>query len=325
MSATNQNRKKSPIRVGISSCLLGEEVRFDKGHKRDSFITGTLGEYFEFIPVCPEMGIGLGAPREPIRLVGDPERPRAVGVRTADLDVTDALEDFGRQTAQDLRQTGISGYILKRASPSCGMERVKVYSPKGMPAKTGVGIYARMLMEDKPLLPVEEEGRLGDPVLRENFIQRVFIYHRWQQIVADGLTASRLVDFHTRHKLIVMAHSQASFKRLGQLVANAGKRKRETLGDEYVTELMSTLKRRATRKSHSNVLMHLMGFLKRVIDPEDKAELVETIHAYRVGQVPLVVPLILLKHHFRRHPDPYVMGQYYLEPHPKELMLRNVL
>ena len=313
------------IRVGISSCLLGEEVRFDKGHKRDSYVMGTLSAYFEFVPVCPEMGIGMGTPREPIRLVGNPARPSAVGVRSKDLDVTDALEGFAAQTVQRLQAAGISGYILKRGSPSCGMERVKVYSPKGMPSHSSSGIYARVLMEGMPLLPVEEEGRLGDPVLRENFIQRVFVYHRWQRTAMSGMTPGKLVDFHTRHKLILMAHSQAAYRRLGQLVARAGSEAMDDLAASYISESMATLKRRATRKSHANVLMHLMGFLKRSIDREDKAELAETIDAYRVGQVPLVVPMTLLNHHFRRHPDPYVEGQHYLAPHPKELMLRNVL
>jgi uncharacterized protein YbgA (DUF1722 family)/uncharacterized protein YbbK (DUF523 family) len=311
------------IRVGISSCLLGQEVRFDGGHKHDSYITGTLGQYFEFVPVCPEMAVGLGKPREPIRLEGDPQRPRAVGTRSKDLDVTDALDAYGRRMGSEL--AGISGYLFKRASPSCGMERVKVYAKGGMPSKQGVGIYARAFMETQPLLPVEEEGRLGDPVLRENFIQRVFVYHRWQQLAAGGLTAAGLVEFHTRHKLIVMAHNQAAYRRLGQLVAGAGRGAVDSLSGEYVEGLMQTLAKRASRKGHANVLSHLMGYLKRSIDGADKAELVETIDAYRRGLVPLVVPVTLLRHHFRRHPHPYVEGQYYLEPHPPELMLRNVL
>ncbi len=311
------------IRVGISSCLLGLEVRFDKGHKRDSYINGTLSDYFEFVPVCPEMAIGLGTPREPIRLVGDPNRPRAVGVKTAGLDVTEALEAYGRRMSQELR--GISGYILKRASPSCGMERVKLYNTNGMPGGHTSGVYARVFMKARPLLPVEEEGRLGDPVLRENFIQRVFVYHRWQALVAQGMTPAKLVDFHTRHKLMIMAHSQAAFHRLGRMVARAGSEPIQDLAHAYVTELMDTLKRRASRKRHANVLEHLMGYLKRALDGEDKVEMLETIEAYRLGQVPLVVPITLLKHHFRRHPDTYVQDQYYLEPHPKELMLRNVL
>ena len=311
------------IRVGISSCLLGFEVRFDKGHKRDSYINGTLSEYFEFVPVCPEMAIGLGTPREPIRLVGDADRPRAVGVKTAGLDVTEALEAYGLQMSRELHD--ISGYILKRASPSCGMERVKLYHANRMPRGHTSGVYARVFMHAQPLLPVEEEGRLSDPILRENFIQRVFVYHRWQGLEAQGMTPARLVDFHTRHKLMVMAHSQAALQRLGRLVARAGSEPLEELAQTYVTELMETLKRRARRKQHANVLMHLMGYLKRALDTEDKAEMLETVAAYRLGQVPLVVPITLLRHHFRRHPAPYVQDQYYLEPHPKELMLRNVL
>ncbi len=311
------------IRVGISSCLLGFEVRFDKGHKRDSYINGTLSEYFEFVPVCPEMAIGLGTPREPIRLVGDAERPRAVGVKTAGLDVTEALEAYGLQMSRELHD--ISGYILKRASPSCGMERVKLYHANRMPGGHTSGVYARVFMQAQPLLPVEEEGRLSDPVLRENFIQRVFVYHRWQGLQAQGMTPAALVDFHTRHKLMVMAHSQAALQRLGRLVARAGSEPLEELAQTYVTELMETLKRRARRKQHANVLMHLMGYLKRALDSDDKAEMLETVEAYRLGQVPLVVPITLLRHHFRRHPAPYVQDQYYLEPHPKELMLRNVL
>jgi len=277
------------IRVGISSCLLGQEVRFDGGHKHDSYITGTLGQYFEFVPVCPEMAVGLGAPREPIRLEGDAQRPRAVGTRSKDLDVTDALDAYGRRMGAEL--AGISGYLFKRASPSCGMERVKVYGKGGMPSKQGVGIYARAFMEMQPLLPVEEEGRLGDPVLRENFIQRVFVYHRWQQLAAGGLTAAGLVNFHTRHKLIVMAHNQAAYRRLGQLVAGAGRGSIKTVADAYIDELMQTLRKRASRKGHANVLLHLMGYLKRAIDSDDKAELVETIDAYRRGLIPLVVPV----------------------------------
>lgn len=311
------------IPVGISACLLGQEVRFDGGHKRDSYINGTLNDYFEFIPVCPEVAIGLGTPRKPIRLVGDPEHPKVVGVKNADLDVTAPLDQYGRKMGRELNH--ISGYILKRGSPSCGMERVKVYGSKGMPNGQAAGAYARAFMSEQPLLPTEEEGRLGDTVLRENFIQRVFVYHRWQTLTIEGLTPAALVDFHTRHKLIVMAHSQAAYKRLGQLVARAGKGSINETGQAYIAELMAALKRRATRKRHANVLMHLMGYLKRAMDGPDKAELVETIDAYRVGQVPLVVPITLLNHHFRRNPQPYVEGQYYMQPHPKELMLRNAI
>ncbi|NIR31830.1 MAG: DUF1722 domain-containing protein [Gammaproteobacteria bacterium] len=319
MSDSSEPSQK--VQIGISSCLLGEAVRFDKGHKRDGFITGTLSQYFDFVPLCPEVAIGMGVPREPIRLIGDAEGPRAVGVRTESLDVTGALVDYGRRMANELND--ISGYIFKSKSPSCGMERVKLYSSRGPASKNGVGLYAREIMRGRPLLPVEEEGRLNDPVLRENFIERVFAYRRWQDVVASHLTPAKVVAFHTAHKLSLMAHGPEQFRHLGRLVADAGKRPLGELAEEYVSGFMDAMKRRATRKRHANVLMHLMGYLKRKLDPDDKAELREIIDAYRLGYVPLVVPITLLNHHFRRHPDPYVAQQVYLNPHPKELMLRN--
>jgi uncharacterized protein YbgA (DUF1722 family)/uncharacterized protein YbbK (DUF523 family) len=309
------------IRIGISSCLLGEEVRFDAGHKRDAYVTGTLGRYFDFVPVCPEVAIGLGVPREPIRLVGDADSPRAVGVRNPALDVTDRLAEFGRRMGRELGP--ISGYIFKSKSPSCGMERVKLFQDAGPASKKGVGLYAREIMRARPLLPVEEEGRLNDPVLRENFIERVFAYHRWQRLTASRLTPGKLVDFHAAHKLSLMAHGPEQYRSLGRLVAQAGTRPIAGLGEEYITAFMEAMKRRATPSRHANVLLHLSGYLKRALDREDKAELREVIESYRLGYVPLIVPVTLIKHHFRRHPDAYVARQSYLNPHPQELMLRN--
>jgi uncharacterized protein YbgA (DUF1722 family)/uncharacterized protein YbbK (DUF523 family) len=311
------------IRVGISSCLLGTKVRFDGGHKQDPYINGTLNAFFEFVPVCPEVAIGLGIPREPIRLVRRGDDIRVVGVRSSELDVTDKLKEYGRHMGRSLAD--ISGYILKRASPSCGMERVKVYGAAGNPVETGPGVYAMAFMQTQPLLPVEEEGRLGDAGLRENFIGRVFVYHRWQRLTQQGLTSARLVDFHSRHKYLVMAHSQAAYRRMGRLVASAGTGPLDVLARDYLEELMTALKRRANRKQHVNVMHHLMGYLRKALDREDKAELLETIEDYRNGLVPLVVPITLLKHHFRRHPQRYIERQYYLSPHPAELMLRNLI
>lgn len=312
-----------PIRVGVSACLLGERVRFDRGHKHNSYITGTLSAYFEFVPLCPEMAIGLGAPRQPIRLTGDPDHLRAVGVKDAHLDVTEPLREYGLQQARALGD--ISGYILKRGSPSCGMERVKLYNEKGMPAGSARGIYAQALMEQRPLLPVEEEGRLGDPVLRENFITRVFAHDRWRRLVRRGLTPAALIAFHTAHKLLLMAHEPKAYQELGRLVAEAGSRPLEPLGNEYFARMMGALRRRAGRRHHVNVLQHLLGYLRHRVDAEDRAELVDLIEQYRCGQVPLIVPMTLFKHHFRRHRDPYVERQHYLTPHPGELMLRNLI
>ncbi len=311
------------IRIGISSCLLGEEVRFDGGHKHDAYINGTLRRYIDFVPVCPELAIGLGVPRQPIRLISTKSGTRVVGTRDPGFDVTDALYDYGRRMGRELRD--ISGYILKRASPSCGMARVKVYTRAGMPHKGEAGMYARAFMEAQPLLPMEEEGRLGDPILRESFIGRVCVYHRWQTMRRERLTAARLVEFHTRHKLLIMAHSQAAYRRMGRLVARAGVADLQALGAEYVQELMTVLKRRVARRQHVNVMQHLLGYLRAKLDAADRAEMHESIAAYGRGLVPLIVPITLLKHHFRRHPHPYVENQYYLSPHPVELMLRNQL
>jgi uncharacterized protein YbgA (DUF1722 family)/uncharacterized protein YbbK (DUF523 family) len=292
---------------------LGNKVRFDAGHKHDAYITGTLGEFFELVPVCPEVGIGLGVPREPIRLEGDPGQPRAIGVRNRVLDVTEALSAYGSRMAEELND--ISGYILKSQSPSCGMERVNVYKEGHAPSKQGVGLYARALMDALSLLPVEEEGRLGDPAIRENFVERIFAYRRWQELVASGLTPAKWVEFHTVHKLSLMSRGPQYLRELGRLVAEAGSKDHAAISQAYIARFMEALKHRATRKRHTNVLMHLMGYLKKHLNPEDKAELLELIAAYRLGQLPLIVPMTLLKHHFRRFPDSYIQQQVYLNPY----------
>lgn len=310
------------IRVGISRCLLGEKVRFDGGHKRDAFINNMLSRHFEFVSVCPEVAIGLGIPRPPIRLVGSTDNPRVLGVRDPSIDVTAPLNDYSRRQAQQLG--GLSGFILKKDSPSCGMERVRVYSEeKGMPAHRGAGVFAHHLMQTLPHLPVEEEGRLNDPVLRENFVTRVFAYHRWQRLLAGRLTPGALTDFHARHKYLLMAHSQAAYQRMGRMLSQLSGTDLRKVAAEYETELMGALKRRVNRKRHVNVLQHIMGYLKRSIDAGDKQELVDSISAYRRGEVPLVVPITLMRHYFRRHPDPYIEQQVYLRPHPEDLSLLN--
>ena len=309
------------IRIGISSCLLGQEVRFDGGHKHNGYITESLGQFFEFVPFCPEVAIGLGIPRPPIRLVRHGQAIEARGVKDPALDVTDKLTAYAGKVAAKL--DAVSGYILKKNSPSCGMERVKVYTAKGMPVTTSAGIYAGALMEQLPELPFEEEGRLMDPVLRENFVERVFVYHRWQQLVHGRLTARGLVEFHTRHKFIVLAHDEKSYRALGRLVAGAGRSGVAELGRDYIRQLMAALRKPATRTRHANVLQHITGFFKKQLGADDKRELQGLIDNYRRGQVPLVVPITMIRHYLRRFPDDYLAGQYYLAPHPDELMLRN--
>lgn len=310
--------------IGVSACLLGHNVRYDGGHKQDRYIRETLDRYFDLRPICPEMAIGLGVPRPTIRLVGDPLNPRLVGVSDPNLDVTGKMERYAVKQTREL--TNISGYILKKDSPSCGMERVKVYAQSGHHSvRKGTGVFAHALMAQLPLLPVEEEGRLNDSVLRENFINRVYIHYRWHKLSASGLTRGKLISFHTDHKYLVMAHSQAAYQRLGRLLSNLSNRDMTRIADEYILELMSTLKRRVTRKRHVNVLQHIMGYLKKRISSDDKRELSASIEAYRRGETPLVVPITLFRHYFRLHPDEYMSRQVYLQPHPDSLGLRNTI
>lgn len=310
----------SRIRLGISSCLLGERVRFDGNHKQDQYITGTLADVFDFVPVCPEVGIGLGVPRPTIHLIGTAQAPRAVGVKDPELDVTDKLIRYGQRMAG--RLDDISGYLFKSRSPSCGMERVKLHAGQGG-GKQAVGLYAREILRAHPLLPAEEEGRLSDPLLRDNFLERVFTYHRWQQLTARRLTPKALVDFHTRHKLAILAHGNEHYRLLGQMIAVVGDRPLRPLADAYALQLMQALRRRATPRRHTDVLLHLMGYLKRQLNAADKRELLELIHAYRQGHAPRIAPITLLKHHFRRHPNDYIAGQTYLNPDPCESKLRG--
>jgi len=310
------------IPIAISSCLLGAEVRYDGGHKHNAYITQTLGRYFEYTPYCPEVAIGLGIPRPTIQLVQVGDGVRVRGSKDPQLDVTQQLQDYAQRVVPAL--SGICGYIFKRASPSCGMERVKVYKDGNL-FGTDRGVYAAAIMQALPDLPVEEEGRLMDPVLRENFIERVFVYHRWQQLLRSGLTPAKLVQFHTIHKYILLAHDEPTYRELGQWVAQAGSTDLDEMASRYFRHLMQALSKPATRKTHTNVLMHIMGYIKNSLTADDKQELLEVLEKYRVGQVPLIVPITLLKHYLRRFPDEYVQQQVYLNPHPDELMLRNSL
>lgn len=308
------------LRLGISSCLLGQRVRYDGNHKRDSYVADTLARHFELVPVCPEVAVGLGVPRPPIRLVGGVTQPRAVGADDPALDVTAALAACGRRQARAL--DGICGYIFKSKSPSCGLERVKVY-PRGAGApRVGTGIYAAAFRAAAPLVPLAEEGRLNDPALRDNFLERAFAYHRWRELNAAGVTAARLVDFHTAHKLVLMAHGPARYTALGRVIARAGRGGVRMTAARYIEGFMQALAHPATRRMHANVLMHVAGYLKRQLDAGDRAELRDAIEAYRTTAMPLLVPITLLRHHFRRHPDPWIGRQAYLYPDAHELTLR---
>ncbi len=308
------------IPVGISSCLLGHQVRYDGAHKYHSYIERTLGQYFQFRAFCPEVEAGLGIPRPAVQLREIEHEIRVLGVKDRSLDVTEALMEVGNKQRAWLE--GLCGYILKKDSPSCGMERVKIYQ-HDIPARTGTGVFAAFLQQQFPTLPIEEEGRLGDPALRENFIQRVFVRYRWQLLCRDGLTLHALMRFHSRHKLIAMSHDQNRAKVLGRLIADARADNLNDVAQHYLFELMACLKIVASRGNHVNVLQHIQGYLKAKLDGDDKQELSETIENYRLVNIPLIVPLTLLRHHFRRQPDAFIEDSHYMMPHPAELSLLN--
>jgi uncharacterized protein YbgA (DUF1722 family)/uncharacterized protein YbbK (DUF523 family) len=311
-----------PIRIGISSCLLGENVRYDGGHKRDGFLVETFGRFVEWVPVCPEVEMGLGTPRETLRLIRTGEKIRMVMPKTG-ADHTDGMRNFARGRLRELEKEDLCGYVLKKGSPSCGMERVRVFDSHGVPAKSGRGLFAESLLAYFPNLPVEEEGRLYDPRLRENFIERVFAYRRLRTLFAGGWKLGNLVAFHTVHKLLLMAHSPRAYANLGRLVAGGKSLPRPELRSHYEADFMGALGEMATTRRQTNVLQHIVGYLRPHLDGTARDELLSLIEDYRRGLVPLIVPVTLIRFFLRRFPIPYLQGQVYLEPHPKELMLRN--
>ena len=312
----------SPLRVGISRCLLGEEVRFDGGHKRDTFLTEVLGRYVEWVPVCPEVEAGLGTPREAMRLVGGPQDPRLVTIKSG-TDHTRALETMTKNRIEELKELDLSGYVFKTDSPSCGIERVRIYNEHGKPGRTGVGLFARAFIEQFPLIPVEEEGRLCDPTLRENFIERVFCYRRWQDLVQSGVTRQALVQFHTIHKYLLLAHHPQQCEVLGRLIGQAHQHRPKELAHRYGKLFMKALAVKATVRKHVNVLQHILGYFKQRLGAHEKAELLGMIGDYHHGLTPLIVPLTLIRHYVQIFDVTYILDQVYLNPHPKEIMLRN--
>ncbi len=311
-----------PLRLGISRCLLGEKVRFDGGHKRDNFLTEVLGCYVEWIPVCPEVEAGLGTPREAMRLVGNPQYPRLVTIKSG-TDHTGALETMARNRIEGLKNLHLSGYVFKKGSPSCGIKRVRIYNEHRMSSRNGVGLFARAFIEQFPLIPVEEEGRLCDPTLRENFIERVFCYRRWQDLVQSRVTRQALVQFHTIHKYLLLAHHPQQCEVLGRLIGRAHQYRPKELSHRYGELFMKALAMKATVRKHVNVLQHILGYFKERLGAHEKAELLDVISDYHHGRTPLIAPLTLIKHYVRIFDVGYIRDQVYLNPRPIEVMLRN--
>jgi uncharacterized protein YbgA (DUF1722 family)/uncharacterized protein YbbK (DUF523 family) len=310
------------IRLGISSCLLGENVRYDGGHKRDHYLTDTLGQYVEWVPVCPEVEIGLPVPREAMRLTGSPETPRLITNKTG-IDHTDRMVRWAKKRVSGIGKEDLCGFIFKSRSPSSGMRGVKVYNESGITSNTGVGIFARIFMEGLPLMPVEDDGRLQDPPLRENFIERIFVYRRWRELTKQSGSLKDLISFHTEHKLLVLSHSTRHYSALGRLVAEGKKHDLSRLHDEYLRLLMEGLRLLSTVKKNTNVLQHMMGYFRNKLTGDEKKELAEVIGNFHAGLIPLIVPVTLFNHYVRIYDEPYLKRQHYLNPHPVELKLRN--
>jgi uncharacterized protein YbgA (DUF1722 family)/uncharacterized protein YbbK (DUF523 family) len=315
-------RSDEPVRVGVSSCLLGSEVRWDGGHKRERFLTEVLAPFVEWVPVCPELELGMGVPREPVSLSRASGELRMIGTRSGE-DWTVAMTAFAKRRTREIEALELCGYVLKKDSPSCGMERVKVKADAGPGRRDGRGLFAAALIEGMPALPVEEEGRLNDARLRENWIERVFAYRRLRSLFASRWTIGELVAFHAAHKLQLLAHSTEAYRKLGRVVAHAKQTPRTELRDHYVDAFMAALAVRATRGRHVNVLEHCVGYLRDRVEASVRASLAAQIADYRAGLVPLIVPVTLLRHYVAQLGIEYLAQQVYLDPHPKELMLRN--
>ncbi|NDV18196.1 DUF1722 domain-containing protein [Pseudodesulfovibrio sp. JC047] len=314
--------ENTKIRLGIARCLLGEKVRYDGSQKLDRYLRDTLGHYVEWVPICPEVETGMSVPREAVRLVGDRDAPRLVG-RSSGKDWTNAMRKWGGKRLKKLETEDICGYIFKYGSPSNGMSRIKVYNEKGMPRHDGTGLWAAMVMRRFPQLPFEDDGRLHDPRLRENFIARIFTLKRWREAMTAASGPGNLVDFHTRHKMLIMAHNITLYRAMGKLVAQAGTADIDTLGAQYFSLLFKALSYKQTTKKNVNVLQHAMGYFKKELSAAEKRELLDIISQYHRGLVPLVVPITLINHYVSKYEKTYLALQHYLRPYPAELMLRN--
>ncbi len=308
------------IKIGISSCLLGYPVRYNGGHKLDHYLRDTLGKFVTFIHVCPEVECGLPVPREAMRLVKEEEQIRLVTVNTK-IDYTEKMVKWAKEKIKELEKEELSGFIFKSRSPSSGLKSAKIYSKDGKLIGTGKGLFAKIFTEYFPHIPVEEEGRLHNPQLRENFIERVFIYNMWKDLGKKGKNCKNLIDFHTTIKLTLLSHSEKYYKILGKMVAECKKDK--DIFDKYFTIMMDALQLKATIKKHTNVLYHIMGYFKKLLTNEEKAELIALIEHYHNGFIPLIVPVTLINHYVKKFGIEYLQKQYYLNPHPIELMLRN--
>ncbi len=314
---------KQKIKIGVSSCLIGEKVRWNGDHKQNHYVREVLGHYFEYVPVCPEVEVGMGTPRETVALYGPRENPKMIS-RKSHIDWTSPMRHYIKNRIPELNKEDLCGYIFKSKSPSCGLARIPVYSDfTHQKARHGAGLFADAFKTKYPWVPTEDEGRLNDFKIRENFLVRVFCFHRWQRLLKEGFSIKTLVDFHTRHKFLLLSHSRKYYDALGKLVANAKSFKKRELQDQYVSLFMEALTYKSTPKKNTDVLLHMLGFFKKQLQKNEKENILKVIEDYRNELIPLIVPVSLMRHMVTIHNIKYLQDQVYLNPHPKELMLRN--
>ena len=312
----------TPIKIGISSCLLGNKVRYDGGHSHDRFLTQTLGLFAEYVPVCPEVECGMPTPREAVRLVGPTENPRLVTQKTG-KDKTEQMQTWIKGRLKELAKEDLCGFIFRSKSPSSGLYRIRVYGDDGKVRKNGIGLFAKAFTDAFPRIPVEEAGRLHDPKLRENFIENIFSLQRWRTLLGQNKSLGGLVEFHTSNKLLILSHNQDIYREMGRLVAQGKNYDLNELFDRYEELLLKALKLKTTLKKNINVLHHMLGYFKKNLSGDEKDELLSVIDQYRSGYVPLIVPITLIKHYVMKYDQPWLKAQTYLNPHPFELKLRN--
>ena len=324
--AANTQIDLPKIKIGASTCLLGEKVGYDGNHSHDRYLTQTLSLFVDYVPVCPEVECGMPIPRESVRLVGDPAAPRLV-TRNTQEDKTKMMTDWIPGKLAALEKEKLCGFIFKSKSPSSGLYRIRVYGDDGKVRKTGTGMFAKAFCEHFPRIPVEEAGRLNDPQLRENFIEKIFALRRWRQVIEEQKNLGGLVAFHTQNKLLILSHSQADYRQMGKLVATGkeviAKQGVQALFDQYEILLLKSLDLKTTPKKNINVLMHILGYFKKNLSADEKQEMLSLFEQYRQGYVPLVVPLTMVNHYVRKYDQPWLKDQTYLNPHPFELKLRN--
>ncbi|WP_339671951.1 DUF523 and DUF1722 domain-containing protein [Dasania marina] len=320
--SNNQQTQTKAIPVGLSACLAGQPVRYNGGHSQSRLCLDTLSQHFDFKTFCPEVAAGFGTPRPTMRLTGDPANPRLQLSNDDQQDFTEQLQQgFSEQLAQFEH---LDGYILMKNSPSCGLKRIKIYQANGYPhTERGQGLFTAALIERYPLLPVEEEGRLQDPHLRENFILRVYAHHNFRADVSLAPSHHTLLQFHSSYKYVLMAHNQPLYRELGRMLANAKQSDLSPLMAQYFSLFMQALSEPATVKNHCNTLLHILGYLKKSVPSEARQHIAAVIHKYRVGQLPLVTPMTLLKHYIEQFGSDYIKGQRYFEPYPETLCLSN--